>query len=406
MNILIITENFFPEVNASARRIYERAVYWVKLGCHVTVVTGAPNAPRGKIYEGYKNRWHQIEYIEGIKVVRTKSFIAGRKKFMARLLNYLSLMVMSFFTALFEKNHDVILVNSPQFFILISGWLLAKIQRQPLVFEIADLWPASVVAFNLIRQNLLVRTIERMELFLYRQADAIIALTKYIKSDMVRRGIVEEKISVIRNGVDEYGPLMRDAKLAESLDLQHKFVIGYLGNHGHANALENVVAAAAYLKKNEAIHFLFVGDGVGRNALIDLAKQKQLDNITFIPLQKRDRINDYWSLCNVGLVHLKNHPLFSGALPLKLYKALAMHLPIILAAPRGEASDLIEEVGVGVWVEPESPIALANTVLSLYENRHCIKQFSENAQAAAPHYTRKKQALQVFEVISQAVNMY
>ena len=150
MKVLIISDDFVPEVNAAAQRVFERAVYWVKQGCEVTVITGAPNAPLGKVYAGYKNTWRRMEMIEGIRVVRVKTYITKRKRFLLRLFDYLSFMISSFVAALFEEKPDIILATSPQFFVLISGWLSSRARRASLLFEIADLWPTSIVAVGLM----------------------------------------------------------------------------------------------------------------------------------------------------------------------------------------------------------------------------------------------------------------
>ena len=117
MKILFLTDNFFPEVNAGASRVFERAVYWVKWGHDVTVLTSAPNFPQGQVYEGYKNKWYQRENISGIEVIRVKTFIAPNKGTVLRILDFLSYFVMSFIVGLLMKKPDVVIASSPQFFI-------------------------------------------------------------------------------------------------------------------------------------------------------------------------------------------------------------------------------------------------------------------------------------------------
>ena len=308
MKVLIISDDFVPEVNAAAQRVFERAVYWVQQGCEVTVITGAPNAPLGAVYPGYKNAWRQVEMVDGIRVVRVKTFIAKRKRFLSRLLDYLSFMAASFIATLLEKKPDIILATSPQFFVLISGWLSSVCRRSGLILEIADLWPTSIVAIGLMKRNLLLKIVEKVELFLYRRADSIATLTQYIKDDLIRRGIAAKKITLVRNGVDSNkGVAAMDGALCAALGLQNKFVVGYIGNHGLANDLENALAAAKLLKKHTEIHFLFVGDGAARDHLIALSKTYQLSQVTFIPLQLGGDVDKYWGLCSAALIHLKNH---------------------------------------------------------------------------------------------------
>ena len=114
MNILFLTDNFPPEVNAPASRTFEHAREWVKQGHAVTVITCAPNFPRGEVYEGYANKWRQVEDMDGIRVVRVKTYITANEGFARRSLDYLSFMVSATFFGLFEKRPDVVVATSPQ----------------------------------------------------------------------------------------------------------------------------------------------------------------------------------------------------------------------------------------------------------------------------------------------------
>ncbi|MBT5455013.1 MAG: glycosyltransferase family 4 protein, partial [Rhodospirillaceae bacterium] len=233
MKILFLTENFPPETNAAATRVYERACYWIEAGHQVTVLTCAPNFPQGRLLDGYQNRWRQVEDMSGIRVVRVKSYITANEGIIRRTLDFVSFMMTAFFFGLFEKKPDVIAATSPQFFAAVAGWMLAGCRRRPFVFELGDLWPASIIAVGAMKDNLLLRLMERLELFLYRRSAAIAALTHAFKDNLVSRDIAPDKIAVVINGVDlkRYAPTARDADLAVEYDLADKFVIGY-GNGG------------------------------------------------------------------------------------------------------------------------------------------------------------------------------
>ena len=106
MNILFFSDNFPPEVNASASRVFERACYWVRWGHQVTVISCAPNFPQGKVYAGYKNKWYQTEMMSGIRVIRVKTYISANEGFLLRTLDFISYMFMAFGVALFQKKPD------------------------------------------------------------------------------------------------------------------------------------------------------------------------------------------------------------------------------------------------------------------------------------------------------------
>lgn len=104
MHILFLSDNFPPERNASASRVYERACYWVKYGHQVTVITSAPNFPEGKLFPGYKNKFYQVEWMRGIRVVRIKTFIAKNEKVLLRSLDYFSFSCPLYWQVFFKKN--------------------------------------------------------------------------------------------------------------------------------------------------------------------------------------------------------------------------------------------------------------------------------------------------------------
>ena len=146
MHILFLTDNFPPEGNAPATRTYEHAREWVKLGHKVTIITGAPNFPEGKVFDGFSNRWYSKAILDGIEVRRVKTYITANEGFAKRILDFMSFMVTSFFAGLFVKKPDVIIGTSPQFFTAISAWALSAVRFKPFIFELRDIWPASITA--------------------------------------------------------------------------------------------------------------------------------------------------------------------------------------------------------------------------------------------------------------------
>ncbi len=404
MKVLFITDNFPPERNASATRVYERAIYWKQWGHSVTVITCAPNFPEGRVFEGYKNRWYFTEVIDGIKVVRVKTFIAANKGFVSRILDFLSFMVMAFVVGLFQPRPNVLVSTSPQFFAAVGAWALAKIRRIPYVFELSDLWPASIKAVGAMQESFAIRMVEKLELFLYRQSKKVIALTASFKEDLISRGIDANKIVVIRNGVDisRYQPKEKNSQLMNEYGLVGKFIVSYVGTHGMAHALENVVNTANLFKDNSEICFMFVGAGAERDKLINKTKELGLKNILFIPSQPKEVISDYWSLSDVSLIHLKNDPVFSGVIPSKMFECMSMGIPMIFCGPSGEGSEIILGENAGVFAEPESPTALAEVIENLSKDKHKLEQLAASSLQAAPKYSREEQARSFIEVLSSA----
>ncbi len=406
MRILFLSDNFPPESNAAATRVYERAVYWARWGHRVTVLTTAPNFPEGKLFPGYRNCWHQREWRDDIEIVRVKTFIAKNEGFVRRTLDFFSFMFGAYFAGLITKRPDVVIATSPQFFTAVGGWALAATRRLPFIFELGDLWPRSIVAVGALQAGRAVALLERIELFLYRRAACVVALTQAFKDDLVRRGVPPEKIDVIRNGVDlpRYAPRPRDEALAAEWGLSGKFVIGYVGTHGMAHDLGKVLEAAEALRQGEPeLRFLLVGAGAEREQLVAAARLRGLDNVVFRPLQPKERMPAVWSLCDVALIHLKNMPAFAEVLPSKMFEAMGMGLPIVLAAPEGEASRLLAEDAAGLWVPAGDPAALAATCRRLSVDRALRESLAANSLKAAPRHTREQQARLFIDVIDSIV---
>lgn len=394
MDILFLADNFPPEKNAQASRVYERACYWVKWGHRVTVITCAPNFPEGKVYPGYKNRWYNVEDVSGIRVVRVKTFVAPNSGTVLRVIDFLSYMFTAFVAGLFQRRPDLVAATSPQFFAAVAGLSLAVARRVPFVLELSDLWPDSIVAVGAMRQNLMLRWLEKLELFLYRRSSAVVALTGAFKDNLVRRGISPAKIFVVMNGVDldKYKPRPRDLTLAAKWGIScEDFVIAYVGTLGMAHGLENLLDCAGLIDRPQ-VRFLLVGPGAEREMLMAEARRRGLQNVIFVPPQPKELMPSFWSLADVALVHLKDSALFKTVIPSKIFEAMGMGLPILLVAPEGEASKIVLGERAGMWVRAADPNALSAAVTLLDINREDRFNLAANSLSASSRHTRERQA--------------
>ncbi len=394
MKILFLTDNFPPEPNAAASRVYERAKYWAAWGHDVTILTSTPNKPEGRAYAGFKNEWRKKTKLDGLNVIRVKTYISANEGVFFRMIDFASYMFTSFFFGLFEKRPDVVIATSPQLLTVISGWGLSVVKNVPFVFELADLWPDSIVAVGAMKKNLFIRIFEKIELFLYRRANRIVALSKSFKENLTTRGINPSKIDVILNGVDRsiFSPKPKDIELSQRLNLDSKFVVGYIGTVGAAHGLNTFIQAAEILSSQSSIHFLIVGSGADLNSLQAEAKSKNLKNVTFTGRQDKTLMPRYWSLLDVSLIHLKNSPTFTTAIPSKIFESMGCGKAILIGTPPGEATRIIESTSSGMVVPPDSSKEMASAILKLSQNPELLGQFSMNSLKAANLYSREEQA--------------
>lgn len=403
MHILFLTDNFPPEGNAPATRTYEHTREWVKKGHKVTVITCVPNFPEGKVFEGYKNKWLSKERIESIDVWRVKTYITANEGFLKRTLDFVSFMLSGFLFGLFSKNVDVVVGTSPQFFTVISAWALAKFKRVPFVFELRDIWPASITAVGAMKKSKVIILLEKIEMFLYRQADSIISVTHSFKKELIERGVDGNKIDVVLNGVDlsKYKPVSEKApEFAKQFGLEGKFVAGYIGTHGLAHALDKIVDAAALLEIDDDIRVVFAGGGADRPRIEQLVKERGSKNIVMFPRQPKEKMPKLWSLCDVSIVHLKDAQLFETVIPSKIFESMGMGIPIVISAPKGEATGIIEDSQSGLIIPPESPLKLADAIKAL-KNDSCI--FSKNSFDSATRFDRRKLADDMLGIIEKLV---
>ena len=452
MKILFLSDNFPPEVNAPASRTFEHCREWVKAGHDVTVITTAPNFPKGVVFPGYRNRLWQREEMEGIRVVRVWTYITANAGFGKRTLDYLSFMVSGFLAGLVQRRPDVIVGTSPQFFTTCAAWMLAVFRWRPFVFELRDLWPESIKTVGAMNESAALRALERLELFLYRKASAVVAVTASFKRNLISRGIAGDKIAVVTNGVDlsRFRPQAPDQALRDALGIPRQaFVAGYIGTHGMAHALETVLEAARMLgaegdvgptpdrhdtnsavlpasntpvipagkpessamdgkaavnnhgaapRRGPTIHFILLGDGARKEALKAQAANLGLTNVHFLDSVPKAEVPRYWSLLDVAIIHLRQADNFTQVIPSKLFECMGMGIPV-LHGVAGESAGIVTREEVGLVFPPEDAQALRDGVLRLAEDPALYQRLKANCLAAAPRYERTTLAREMLEVL-------
>ncbi|SCZ85248.1 glycosyltransferase family 4 protein [Nitrosomonas mobilis] len=408
MHILFLTDNFPPEVNAPASRTFEHCREWVKAGHKITVITCAPNFPKGRLFEGYKNSFYQTEEVDGIRVIRVWSYITANEGFVKRILDYQSFMVTATLASPFVRGVDLVVGTSPQFFTVCAAYVVSRMKRVPFVFELRDLWPESIRAVGAMKDSRLLDWLEKLELFLYRKASAIVSVTNAFRDNIIARGADIKKIHVVTNGVDisRFKPREKDVALVRKLGIEGKFVSGYIGTHGMAHSLETLLDAAAKIKtmpdgKRHCI--IFLGDGARKADLKTKAESMSLDNVIFVDSVSKDEVVKYWSLLDVSIIHLSKTDLFTTVIPSKLFECMGMGIPV-LHGVAGESAGIVQKEGVGIVFEPENANQLCHGLMALSENKALYDKYRANAMVGARNYDRSVLAgkmLDVLEVVAK-----
>ena len=390
-HILFVTPYFPPEKAAPAVRISETAKLLVKSGFQVSVLTTVPNYPTGIVPSAYRGHMVQQEMLDGVRVVRVWSYTCPNRGFLKRIMAQLSFGCLApILGGKFVGSPDVIIVESPPLFDAIAARLLAWYKHCPFIFLVSDLWPESAIQLGMLRNHLLIRLAEWLEWSTYRRASLVWVVTEGMRESLLQRGLPAEHVFLLTNGVDtqKFCPLSQVQARTE-LDWDTHFTVLYAGTHGLSQGLTTVLEAAEHLLVHKDIRFVFVGDGATKADLIAQAQERGLKNVTFLEPQPHERMPLILAGADICLVPLRNIPLFEGALPSKMYEAMACARPIVLGV-EGEACRIaVQEAGAAIAVEPENASALVSAILDLYENPKLAETLGRRGRAfVEAHFAR------------------
>ncbi|MDE3175944.1 MAG: glycosyltransferase family 4 protein [Pseudomonadota bacterium] len=384
MRILFFSHYYPPEVNAPASRTSEHCRAWAQAGAQVTVVTCAPNHPNGKVYPGYRNRLWQSETRDGVRIVRLWTWLAANEGFLPRVLNYVSYMVAAILALPFLPRTDVIVTTSPQFFCGLVGLFARPVKRAPWVLEIRDIWPESIVAVGAMKKGAAIRFLEWLEGFAYRQADAIISLTRGFIPHIAARCGDASKIAVFMNGADlsAFSKSGDGDEVKRKLGLEGKFVGAYVGTHGMAHGLDTILDAAELLKGEPRFAFLMAGGGAEEARLRAARDARKLDNVVMLGQRPKAEMPGLWSATDASLILLKRSDTFKTVYPSKMSEAMAMQCPVILGV-EGEAKEVLEAAGAGLAITPESATELAAAMRRLADDPELAASYGRAGRAYA-----------------------
>ena len=364
MRVLLLSQFFDPEPTlkglAFAKALRDR-------GCEVEVLTGFPNYPGGKVYEGYRLRGYMREEMDGIPVHRVYLYPSHDQSARKRALNYGSFALSAAANLWRVRRPDVAYVHHPPATIgLPAAWIRA-LRGVPFVYEVQDLWPDTLAATGMMGNPRLLAMIGRAMARTYRRAARIVVISEGFRRRLVERGVPEAKIDVLMNWAEE-GRLVvseRDPALARELGIDAPFLVMFAGTMGLAQALDPVLDAAGLVAaRNPDVVFALVGGGVEVERLRARVEAEGIANVRFVGRQPMERMGAILPLADALLVHLRDDPLFAITVPSKTQAYLSAGVPIVMAV-RGDAADLVERAGAGMLAEPENPESIAAAVLHL-----------------------------------------
>jgi colanic acid biosynthesis glycosyl transferase WcaI len=363
VRILIFSQWFDPEPTFKGL-VFAREL--VHQGFEVEVVTGFPNYPGGKIYEGYEIKHIQRECIDGVKITRLPLYPNHDQSAIKRVVNYASFAASTLFYGLFiAKRADVMYAYHPPLTVGIAASLLRWLRGTPLVYDIQDMWPDTLRATGMLNNPRALALVGRVCDWVYRSVDQIVVLSPGFKRLLVQRHVPESKIEVIFNWADEPALTSPVGSLPASFPRDDRFKIVFAGNMGKAQSLDAVLDAALLLQgRGSLVCFVMLGGGVEVGRLKARTQELGLTNVVFMPAVPMAEVGTILVAADALLVHLRKDPLFEITIPSKTQAYMVVGKPLLMAV-NGDAADLVKQSNSGLTAESENPVALADAAQRL-----------------------------------------
>ena len=402
--VLLITQWFDPEPTFKGLLFAKELT---KQGFSVEVVTGFPNYPGGKVYDGYKVRWLQRDVIDGVRVNRLPLYPAHDSSALKRVLNYVSFAASSLFYCLFmAKRADVIYAYHPPLTIGVVAVITRFFRRVPVVYDIQDMWPDTLRSTGMLTNEKVLSFIGWVASWVYKRVDQLVVLSPGFKRLLIERGVPAAKIEVIPNWCDEKA-------LTETQPLQDspftndgRLRVVFAGNMGKAQALDVVIESAAKLQQKKAnVVFYMIGGGLDVDRLELLAIEKGLNNIVFLPQVPMIEVGSYLSQADVLLVHLKKDDLFKVTIPSKIQAYMYMGKAILLGV-EGDSADIIIKANAGFIFEPGSYGSLVDAIeLLTSKTSEDISQYGQRGKRYYLNNLSLKSGVEKFTKVFEKISI-
>lgn len=406
MNILLIHQYFLEEDDPGGSRWNEFTRVWTEQGHTVTVIGGMMHYNGNEKIAAYKGRYFVNKQQGAVNVWRCHVSESYNKSFIGRLWGYFSFMFSSLYAGLFKAKgkFDVVIVTSPPLFVGVSGYLVSLLRGMPFLFEVRDLWPESAIDTGVLTNKLIIKLAYGVERFIYKRAKLINVLTPAFYNTLRdKKNIPERKLIQISNAADFslseqlLNSFDRD-QFRKEHDLDGRFVITYVGAHGVANHLEQVLDAGEVLSDTNVL-FLLIGQGMEKDRLKKMAKDRNITNVRFLDAVPKADVFRYILASELGASVLKRVDTFKTVYSNKTFDYMSCKKPILMAID-GVSRELVEAAGAGTYVEPEN-IQEYNRIIRAYlENpEQLIKEGESGYRFAKLNFDREVLAKKYLEHI-------
>ena len=407
MNILIIHQYFLEKEGAGGSRFNQFTNYWSRKNHKITVIAGTVDYATGKKNKKYKNKWITKEKInEAIIVLRCFTSESYNKNFLGRLWAYFSFVFSATWAGLFKTGkQDIIIATSPPLFVAIPGYIISRFKKIPLIFEVRDLWPKFAIEMGILKNFLLIKFSYWLENFIYQKADLLNVLTPAFKEYLLKeKKMPESKIVYIPNAadLDIMHPGSKNNLVREKFNWNDKFIVLYVGAHGVANDLWQIINVAKLLKDKSDIIFVLIGDGMEKSKLKETAQKEKLTNIQFLDSVSKDKIADFINAADICTAILQ--PVFTTTYPNKIFDYMACAKPIILPIDGVCRKLVVDGARSGIFVQPNNAKDFKEKILYLYNHPEVGKIIGENGyHFVIRYFNRQELAYQYINIMKNLI---
>lgn len=331
-------------------------------------------------------------------------------KTISYLVHYFSFMFFSLLWGMFRtgSSYDYVMVSSPPLFIGITGWILAKFKRAKFVLDIRDLWPDFAVSAGMLsKEGILYKLGKKMERFLYFRSDLITSVSKPMRDYISETSSDYKKVGVIYNAIDTHflkdfpEEIYAQSKIKDSLSLEDKILITYLGNIGLAQGLDAIIEAATILKEKSIKNIIFsiIGGGVLRASLEQKAAARGLNNVVFEGPFSREAAFKHMVDSSALLINLKGGGMLCKTIPSKVFDYLYANKPILYGI-EGEGKEILSSLHGNLYFKPSNADSLVKSVMSLSDNYpQYLKNAQNNRNYLLENYSREKMCGKLIKVL-------
>jgi len=395
VRVLFLTHYYPPELGAAPERIAALARGLADRGLEVTVHTGFPNYPSGAIAAPYRNRRLLVEHDGPVRVIRSVVYPTANRGFARRLANHAAFAAGALAGAYAAGRIDVVVAETPPLFTAAAGAAYARLKSARLALNVSDLWPESAIELGALSEGPAAAAAAALARLCYRRAGLITAPTRGILDTLSGRPEAFGKVVHVPPAVDlgrfdsiPFSPPRADAPLR----------VLYAGTLGMAQGARTLLEAAA-LAGGGVVELTIAGEGPDSRALRCEIHSRALANVRMLGAVASERIPSLYASADAGVVPLRDRPIFSGALPTKLFEVLAAGKPAIVGA-RGEAAELVLGAGAGLVVEPEDPQALAGAFTRLQASPQEALAMGRSGRAKAREFDRTAAVQRWWELLT------